>query len=275
MTPRSTDGPTRTPGPGPGPGCGRRRARPILPSRRYGCAVAGAISEDVGPLGDLTALLVPEDDVGRVRVVARAEGVLAGRLCAEEAFSQIDDTLVVDWRILDGEWLVPGSVVAEVSGPMRSILTAERTALNFLCHLSGIATLTRRFVDAVTAANPATRVLDTRKTTPGLRVLEKAAVRGRWGLEPPGRVVRRRAREGQPSGPARDHRGGGRGETVVAGPDGGGGVRPPRAGVRSRRGGGLGGAPRQHDAVVGVGVRGARAGAACPGDGARGGVGRA
>jgi nicotinate-nucleotide pyrophosphorylase (carboxylating) len=144
-------------------------------------AVARAIAEDVGPLGDLTAMLVPSGDVGRVRVVSRAEGVLAGRLCALEAFSQIDATLAVDWRILDGEWLVPGSVVAEVSGPMRSILTAERTALNFLCHLSGVATMTHQFVDAVTAANPATRVLDTRKTTPGLRLLEKAAVRAGGG----------------------------------------------------------------------------------------------
>ena len=89
---------------------------------------------------------------------------------------------MVEWWIGDGEAVGPGSVVAEVSGPLRSILTAERTALNFLCHLSGIATLAKRYVDAVTAANPATRVLDTRKTTPGLRALEKAAVRagGAW-----------------------------------------------------------------------------------------------
>ncbi|HVA03876.1 MAG TPA: carboxylating nicotinate-nucleotide diphosphorylase [Acidimicrobiales bacterium] len=144
-------------------------------------AVASAIAEDVGPAGDLTAMLVAESEVGRVRVVSRAEGVLAGRLCALAAFSQIDRSIEVDWQILDGGWLEPGSVVAEVSGSMRSILTAERTALNFLCHLSGIATRTRRFVDAVTAANPATRVLDTRKTTPGLRVLEKAAVRAGGG----------------------------------------------------------------------------------------------
>lgn len=145
-------------------------------------AVARALAEDIGPEGDLTAALVPASALGRVRVVSRADGVLAGRMCAIETFSQIDAALVVDWRIPDGEWLAPGSVVAEVSGPLRSILTAERTALNFLCHLSGIATLARRFVDVVTAANPATRVLDTRKTTPGLRVLEKAAVRagGAW-----------------------------------------------------------------------------------------------
>src|SRR6202044_877112 len=77
----------------------------------------------------------------------------------------------------DGGAVAPGSVVAEVSGPLRSILTAERTALNFLCHLSGVASLAKRYVDVVTAANPHPRVLDTRKTTPGLRALEKAAVR--------------------------------------------------------------------------------------------------
>ena len=105
--------------------------------------------------------------------------------------------------------VVPGIVVAEVSGPLRSILTAERTALNFLCHLSGIATLAKRYVDVVTAANPDTRVLDTRKTTPGLRALEKAAVRAGGALQPPGQPVRRRVAQGQPSGGAVDHRSGG------------------------------------------------------------------
>ncbi len=144
-------------------------------------AVARALAEDLGPLGDLTAMLVPDAARGRARIVARVDGVLAGRLCALEAFAQVDPTLRVDWRVPDGGALVPGSVVAEVAGSFRSILTAERTALNFLCHLSGVATAARRFVDAVTAANPATRVLDTRKTTPGLRVLEKAAVRAGGG----------------------------------------------------------------------------------------------
>ncbi len=144
-------------------------------------AVGRALAEDVDGRGDLTAALVAEGTSGRVRVVARAEGVLAGRLCAVETFGRVDPGLVVDWRIPDGAWLAPGSVVAEISGRLRSILTAERTALNFLCHLSGIATVTRRYVDVVTAANPATRVLDTRKTTPGLRALEKAAVRAGGG----------------------------------------------------------------------------------------------
>jgi nicotinate-nucleotide pyrophosphorylase (carboxylating) len=87
----------------------------------------------------------------------------------------------VEWLLSDGSTVGPGTVVATVEGPLRSILTAERTALNFLGHLSGIATLTRAYVDAVQAANPATRVLDTRKTTPGLRALEKAAVRAGGG----------------------------------------------------------------------------------------------
>ena len=114
-------------------------------------------------------------------IVSRAPGVIAGRACAVETFAQIDPGLVVTWSSDDGSGVAPGGVVAEVSGSLRSILTAERTALNFLCHLSGVASLTRRYVDAVQAANPSTRVLDTRKTTPGLRALEKAAVRAGGG----------------------------------------------------------------------------------------------
>ena len=145
-------------------------------------AVRRAIEEDVGPLGDLTAMLVPADARATVRVVARGDGVLAGRLCAEEAFAQVDPATEVRFLVGDGAPLGAGTVVAEVRGSLRSILTAERTALNFLCHLSGVATMARRFVDVVEKANPATRVLDTRKTTPGLRSLEKAAVRagGAW-----------------------------------------------------------------------------------------------
>ena len=144
-------------------------------------AVARAIAEDVLPLGDLTAGLI---DAGRtvvVDIVSRADGVVAGRACVVEAFAQIDPDVSVMWLAPDGATVAPGSVVATVEGPLRSILTAERTALNFLGHLSGVATLTRAYVVAVAAANPATRVLDTRKTTPGLRALEKAAVRAGGG----------------------------------------------------------------------------------------------
>jgi nicotinate-nucleotide pyrophosphorylase (carboxylating) len=145
-------------------------------------AVTRAIAEDVLPLGDLTAGLV---DAGRravVDVVSRGHGVVAGRACAVEALAQIDPGLSVTWSLADGAEVWPGSVVATIEGPLRSILTAERTVLNFLGHLSGVATLTRAYVDAVRAANPATRVLDTRKTTPGLRSLEKAAVRAGGGV---------------------------------------------------------------------------------------------
>ena len=154
---------------------------PDPPAHAVRRAVALALAEDVGPLGDLTAMLVPEGTGGRARVVARARGVLAGRRCAAETFAQVDPGLAVDWRLADGAELGPGTVVAEVHGAMRSLLTAERTALNFLCHLSGVATATRLLVDAVGAVNPRTRVLDTRKTTPGLRILEKAAVRAGGG----------------------------------------------------------------------------------------------
>jgi nicotinate-nucleotide pyrophosphorylase (carboxylating) len=140
--------------------------------------VARALAEDVLPLGDLTATLVPADARARAAFVARQSGVLAGRLCAAEALRQVDDSITATWFLDDGDPVEAGGVIGRVEGPLRGILTAERTALNFLCHLSGIATLTRRFADAATPA----RVRDTRKTTPGLRALEKAAVRAGGGV---------------------------------------------------------------------------------------------
>jgi nicotinate-nucleotide pyrophosphorylase (carboxylating) len=144
-------------------------------------AVARAIAEDVLPLGDLTAGLVRASVTATVAVVSRQSGVIAGRACAVETFAQIDPTLAVVWNHPDGAEVKPGDVVAEVSGALRSILTAERTALNFLGHLSGVASLTAKYVAAVRQANSLTRVIDTRKTTPGLRALEKAAVRAGGG----------------------------------------------------------------------------------------------
>jgi nicotinate-nucleotide pyrophosphorylase (carboxylating) len=144
-------------------------------------AVRLALDEDLGAAGDLSAALVPARTTAALAVVARVPGVVAGELCAREAFAEVDPGLEIAWSAADGCAVSPGQRVAEVRGRLRSILTAERTVLNFLTHLSGIATLTRQFVDAVHAANPATRVLDTRKTTPGLRSLEKAAVRAGGG----------------------------------------------------------------------------------------------
>ncbi len=145
-------------------------------------AVSRALAEDLLPLGDLTASLVPEAAHARMALVARSEGVVAGRLCVIETFFQVDPAVEVEWLLPDGTRVSPGDVLAELSGPLRSILSAERTALNFVCHLSGVATTARRFVDQVAGVNGGTRVLDTRKTTPGLRSLQKAAVRagGAW-----------------------------------------------------------------------------------------------
>jgi len=141
--------------------------------------VATALAEDIGPLGDLTAALVPADARAAVDVVARAVGVLAGTACATEVFAQLDPSVQVQWLLDDGDALAAGTKVGEVSGPLRSVLTGERSALNFLCHLSGVASLTRRFVEA---AGPTARVWDTRKTLPGLRAVEKAAVRAGGGV---------------------------------------------------------------------------------------------
>lgn len=141
-------------------------------------AVARALSEDLGPLGDLTGALVPPDTVATGTITARADGTLAGQACVTETWAQLDPHVDLEWTAVDGCPVAPGTVVARVTGPMRSVLAGERTALNFLCHLSGVATLTRRFV---TAAGDQIRIWDTRKTTPGLRALEKAAVRAGGG----------------------------------------------------------------------------------------------
>lgn len=144
-------------------------------------AVARAIAEDLGPLGDISAALLPDpDEVTIADVVPRAAGVLAGTACATEAYAQLDPRVRVTWSAADGDRIRAGVAVGRVEGPLAALLTGERTALNFLCHLSGIATLTRRFVDAAAGAGSA-RIVETRKTLPGLRALEKAAVRAGGG----------------------------------------------------------------------------------------------
>ncbi len=144
-------------------------------------AVQRSLAEDLTPLGDLTSVLVPDDAVAVAQFRARQPGVLAGVDCAAETFTQVDPVLVVSWLLTDGARLEPGSVIATVEGRLRTMLTAERTSLNFLSHLSGIATLTATFVERVAAAESSTRVWDTRKTLPGLRSLQKAAVRAGGG----------------------------------------------------------------------------------------------
>ncbi len=144
-------------------------------------AVTRALAEDLTPIGNITSALLDPSEVGSGRLVARESGRLAGLECARETFAQVDTSIALDAQAADGDVLAPGSVVAEVSGPFTSILTAERTALNFLCHLSGIASLTARYVEAAGSAGGTAQVWDTRKTAPGLRTLQKAAVRAGGG----------------------------------------------------------------------------------------------
>ena len=137
--------------------------------------VALALREDVGP-GDLTSrCLIPEDLAGRASLRARQALVLSGLTAAAETLRQVDQRLVFIPLAADGDRLAPGAEIARIEGPAASILAAERVCLNFLMRLSGVATLTARYVEA--ASRTPAAVVDTRKTTPGLRLLEKAAVR--------------------------------------------------------------------------------------------------
>ena len=132
-----------------------------------------ALREDLGE-GDLTSLaVVPADALARARIEQKAEGVIAGLHAAESVFRRVDPELRWHPHVSEGEWR-DGGLVAEVAGTARSILAGERVALNFLGRLSGVATLTARYVRAVEGTGA--RILDTRKTTPGLRALEKQAV---------------------------------------------------------------------------------------------------
>jgi nicotinate-nucleotide pyrophosphorylase (carboxylating) len=136
--------------------------------------VAAALAEDIGS-GDLTAQLVPPGRSGRARVITREPAVVAGRPYVDEVFRQVDPSIGVEWHVDDGDTVVADQLLYRLSGPARSLLTGERTALNWLQTLSAVATLTRRYVDAI--AGLPTRILDTRKTLPGLRTAQKYAVR--------------------------------------------------------------------------------------------------
>ncbi len=136
--------------------------------------IAVGLEEDIGA-GDITTkFFVPENLHSSARIVAREKAIVAGSQTAAEVFRRVDPSIHTDIVRIDGAEVNSGESVIELRGLARSILTAERTALNFLQHLSGIATLTAQFVAA--AANARVKILDTRKTTPGLRQLEKAAV---------------------------------------------------------------------------------------------------
>ncbi len=136
--------------------------------------VQAALAEDVGP-GDWTSeWTVPADLRARAVIVAKADGVIAGMAAAHETLRQIDARIAVRELVGDGMAVEKGAPVLELTGSVRSILTAERVALNFLQRLSGVATLTRAYVKAVEGTGAV--ILDTRKTTPSMRALEKAAV---------------------------------------------------------------------------------------------------
>lgn len=149
-------------------------------SEQIARVIEAALAEDIGP-GDVTCeYFVDPAQQGVARIVAREPGVAAGVDVAREVFLRVDGSLQVEVVKQDGSLLAPGDALLEIRGPVKSLLTAERVALNFLQRLSGIATLTRRFVDLV--AETQARILDTRKTTPGLRALEKAAVVAGGGM---------------------------------------------------------------------------------------------
>jgi len=130
--------------------------------------------EDIGIEDVTTNAIVPDDHRSRAKIIAKAQGVIAGQAFAKEVFALLDKDIAYSEHAKDGKAVLPGEVISEISGKTRAILTGERVALNILQRLSGIATLTRGFVDAV--AGTKTRILDTRKTTPGMRKMEKYAV---------------------------------------------------------------------------------------------------
>lgn len=152
-----------------------------LPHHLIRSAVATALSEDLGLAGDVTSDAVIQPDwTARGTITARVPGVVAGLDVAAEAFRQLDGAIGFEGVVADGSAVEAGMTVAHVAGNARAILTAERVALNFLGRMSGIASLTRRYVERV--AGTGATIVDTRKTTPGLRAFEKYAVRAGGGM---------------------------------------------------------------------------------------------
>ena len=143
-------------------------------------SVAAALAEDEAASDATTRLLVPDSLEGRAVIVSKASGVISGQECAAEVFRQLGGEVAYESSAPDGTSVSAGMKVAGLAGPMGRILSGERTALNFLCHLSGISTLTAAFVEKVSGTG--VRILDTRKTTPGMRAVEKRAVADGGGV---------------------------------------------------------------------------------------------
>ncbi len=141
-------------------------------------SVKAALEEDLGQqdacCGDITAQLIPVDKYAEATLITREEGVFCGKAWAEQVFNQLGGQVALHWHVDDGDLVVPNQVLCELSGPARAILTGERTAMNFIQTLSGVATLSKRYVDKLAGTH--TNLLDTRKTIPGLRTAQKYAV---------------------------------------------------------------------------------------------------
>jgi len=149
---------------------------PDIPDHIIDDAVARAFAEDLGDAGDITTnACIPEDATMRAEIVARKSGVIAGAGAAMTAFEMINPSINIEVTNDDGSKVAPKDIVLKLSGPARAILTAERVALNFLGHLSGVATATNALVEAVEGTGA--KIVCTRKTTPGLRAFEKHAVK--------------------------------------------------------------------------------------------------
>jgi nicotinate-nucleotide pyrophosphorylase (carboxylating) len=143
--------------------------------------VRSSLKEDTYPLGDLTSTLIDPSSRSKMAFVAREKGIVAGCDVVIEAFAQVSDEINCEIKVCDGKEVLAKEHIIEVVGPTREILTAERTALNFLSHLSGVATVTNEFVKRAKKVCNSVEILDTRKTLPNLRILEKMAVRAGGG----------------------------------------------------------------------------------------------
>jgi nicotinate-nucleotide pyrophosphorylase (carboxylating) len=143
--------------------------------------IAMALEEDLDGLGDITsAAISPQQEFAHGQFLVKADGVISGLDIVTEVFKTVDETIICQPATVDGDLVLKGQIAMQVHGPASSLLIAERTALNFLCRLSGIASLTRKYVDLLNGTRA--KLLDTRKTTPGWRVLEKYAVRCGGGV---------------------------------------------------------------------------------------------
>ncbi len=146
----------------------------MLPMFQYNELIERALKEDIGT-GDLSTMIIPSDHLGEAKIYAKEHGIVCGINIAEMVFQKVDSRIRTEIYVNDGDRISPGVLVMKVFGPLAGILQAERTAINFMQHLSGISGMTRRLVDIV--SDLGVKIVDTRKTMPGMRSLQKYAVR--------------------------------------------------------------------------------------------------